>query len=160
MLFQQFFEAVKVSLATGIDNVFLLGFIVMLLGLVTVFFLREIPLRKSHNAQPQAPSASVDHSRALLGMTLALLARQAQKPDADPQILETLSNSVDGRYPHEWSEEQRGKAVAQDIIEPLSIMLLLSSIGKGKDSANGAISNCTGETAPEASDTLSSGLMA
>src|SRR5579863_7821557 len=35
-LFQQFFEAVKVSLATGIDNVFLLGVIVMLLGLVTV----------------------------------------------------------------------------------------------------------------------------
>ena len=159
VLFQQFFEAVKVSLATGIDNVFLLGVIVMLLGLVTVFFLREIPLRKSHSAQPQVATPSVDRSRALLGMTLALVARQAQQPDADPNILATLSSSVNGRYPHEWSDEQRGKAVARDIIEPLSIMLLLSSTGKGEGSANGAISNGTGETAPESGDALESALM-
>lgn len=57
-LFQQFFEAIKVSLATAIDNVFLLGMFVMLLGLFTVFFLREIPLRKSHNAQPQVAEAA------------------------------------------------------------------------------------------------------
>lgn len=159
VLFQQFFEAVKVSLATGIDNVFLLGVIVMLLGLVTVFFLREIPLRKSHNAQPQVATPSVDRSRALLGMTLALVARQAQQPDADPNILATLSSSVNGRYPHEWSDEQRGKAVARDIIEPLSIMLLLSSTGKGEGSTNEALSNGTGKTAPESEAALSSGLM-
>jgi EmrB/QacA subfamily drug resistance transporter len=160
VLFQQFFEAVKVSLATGIDNIFVLSAIVMLVGLFSVFFLREIPLRKSHNAQPQVAAPSVDRNRALLGLTLALLARQAQEPDADPHILATFSSSVNGRYPHEWSEEERGKAVARDIIEPLSIMLLLSSTSKGNGSASGAISNGTGETAPESGEALSSGLMA
>jgi hypothetical protein len=159
VLFHQFFEAVKVSLATGIDNIFVLSFIAMLLGLVSVFFLREIPLRKSHSAQPQAASVGVDRNRALLGLTLALLARRAQQPDADPHILATLSSSVDGRYPHEWSDEQRGKAVARDIIEPLSIMLLLSATGKGGDNANGAASNGTGEIAPESGEALSSAVM-
>ncbi len=79
----------------------------------------------------------MDRSRALLGLTLALLARRAQQPDADPHILATLSSSVDGRYPHEWSDEQRGKAVARDVIEPLSIMLLLSSTGRGEAQARG-----------------------
>ncbi|MGH2494745.1 MAG: MDR family MFS transporter [Ktedonobacteraceae bacterium] len=152
-LFHDFFEAVKTSLATGIDNIFVLSLIAMLLGLVSVFFLREIPLRKSHAAQPQTATPGVDRSKALLGLTLALLARQAQQPDADPHILATLSSSVDGRYPHEWSEEQRGKAVARDIIEPLSIMLLLSSAGGGEAHTNGAASNGTGETAiPEAGE--------
>lgn len=160
VLFHDFFEAVKASLATGIDNIFVLGMIVMLLGLVSVFFLREIPLRKSHSAQPQAASTGVDRSKALLGLTLALLARRAQQPDADPHILATLSSSVDGRYPHEWSDEQRGKAVARDIIEPLSIMLLLSSTGKGAGSANGATANGTGEVTPESGEMLSSGLLA
>ncbi len=98
-----------------------------------MLFLREIPLRKSHTAPvAEAPNSGTNRSRALLGLTLALVAREAQKPDANPQVLETLSNSVDGRYPHEWSDEQRGKAVAQDIIEPLAISLIASSIGNGK----------------------------
>ncbi|HLJ34333.1 MAG TPA: MDR family MFS transporter [Ktedonobacteraceae bacterium] len=159
VLFHEFFEAVKVSLASGIDNIFMLGLIVMLLGLVSVFFLREIPLRKSHNAQPQAATPGVDRGRALLGLTLALLARKAQQSDADPHILATLSSSVDGRYPHEWSDEQRGKAVARDIIEPLSIMLLLSATGKGGGNANGATSNGTGEVAPESGQALESAIM-
>ncbi|HEU0004245.1 MAG TPA: MDR family MFS transporter [Ktedonobacteraceae bacterium] len=158
-LFHDFFEAIKTSLATGIDNIFVLGMIVMLLGLVSVFFLREIPLRKSHNAQPQAASTGVDRNRALLGLTLALIARRAQQADADPQILATLSSSVDGRYPHEWSDEQRGKAVARDIIEPLSIMLLLSSTGKGEGSANGAAANGAGEAIPESGEAISSAVM-
>jgi hypothetical protein len=160
VLFHQFFEVVKTSLATGIDNIFVLSAIIMLVGLFSVFFLREIPLRKSNNVQPQVATPSVDRSRALLGLTLALLARRAQQPDADPQILATLSSSVNGRYPHEWSEEERGKAVARDIIEPLSIMLLLSSTGQSNGSASGATSNGTGATAPEAGEALSSGLMA
>lgn len=69
-------------------------------------------------------------------MTLALVAREAQKPDANPQVLETLSNSVNGQYPHEWSDEQRGKAVAQDIIEPLSISLIASSTDNGRGHAH------------------------
>jgi EmrB/QacA subfamily drug resistance transporter len=156
-LFRQLIEAMQQSLSTAITNVFFLGFIIMLLGLISVLFLREIPLRKSNSAPvAEAPTSGTNRSRALLGLTLALVAREAQKPDANPQILETLSNSANGQYPHEWSDEQRGKAVAQDIIEPLSISLLASSIGNGGGHANGASPATSGEPTPEASDTLSS----
>jgi EmrB/QacA subfamily drug resistance transporter len=155
-LFRQLMEAIQASLSTGITSVFFLGFIIMLLGLVTVLFLREIPLRKSNTAQvSEAPASGTNRSRALLGLTLALVAREAQKPDANPQLLETLSNTVDGRFPHEWSDEQRAKAVAQDIIEPLSITLLASSIGNGNGHGNGASPASSEETAPEANDTFS-----
>ncbi len=86
-------------------------------------------------------------------MTLALVAREAQKPDANPQILETLSSAVNGRYPHTWSDEQRGRAVAQDIIEPLSISLLVSSIANGGAQANGASAISEGTPTGE-NDTL------
>jgi hypothetical protein len=93
----------------------------------------------------------------LLGLTLALVAREAQKPDANPQILETLSTTVNGRYPHEWSDEQRGKAVAQDVIEPLAISLIASSIGNGGEHTNGATPGTSEATASEANDMLSTG---
>src|SRR5215469_16581569 len=51
-LFQQLIEAIRVSLSSAITNVFFLGCIIMLLGLFSVLFLREIPLRKSNTAQP------------------------------------------------------------------------------------------------------------
>ncbi|HKV03089.1 MAG TPA: MDR family MFS transporter [Ktedonobacteraceae bacterium] len=153
-LFNQLIYAIRVSLSTAITNVFFLGFIIMLLGLVTVLFLREIPLRKSNTAQvAEAPTSGTNRSRALLGLTLALVAREAQKPDANPQILETLSSAVNGRYPHTWSDEQRGRAVAQDIIEPLSISLLVSSIGNGGAQANGASTTSEGTPTGE-NDTL------
>jgi EmrB/QacA subfamily drug resistance transporter len=155
-IFRQLIEAIRLSLSTAITNVFFLGFFIMLLGLVSVLFLREIPLRKSHTAPVvEAPASGTNHSRALLGLTLALVAREAQKPDASPQILETLSNTANGRYPHEWSDEQRGRAVAQDIIEPLSISLLASSISNGGGTANGASPAISGENAPATTDTLS-----
>src|SRR5262249_33097927 len=43
-LFQQLIEAIRVSLSSAITNVFFLGCIIMLLGLFSVLFLREIPL--------------------------------------------------------------------------------------------------------------------
>ncbi|HEY6412014.1 MAG TPA: MDR family MFS transporter [Ktedonobacteraceae bacterium] len=157
-LFRQLMEVIQTSLSTAITSVFFLGFIIMLLGLVSVLFLREIPLRKSHTAPvAEAPTSGTNRSRALLGLTLALVAREAQKPDANPRILGTLSNTVNGRYPHEWSDEQRGKAVAQDIIEPLAISLIASSIDKGGENTNGATPATAGETAPEANDMLSTG---
>jgi len=39
-LFHQFVEAIRVSLSSAITNVFFLGFIIMLLGLFSVLFLR------------------------------------------------------------------------------------------------------------------------
>jgi EmrB/QacA subfamily drug resistance transporter len=44
-LYQQLLEAVKVGLTQGIHNVFILSTVLMILGLVAVFFLKEIPLR-------------------------------------------------------------------------------------------------------------------
>ncbi len=127
-LFHQLVEAIRMSLSSAITNVFFLGFIIMLLGLFSVLFLREIPLSKSTTAQPaEATSSGTNRSGALLGLILALLAREAQKPDANPQTLEILASTANGRYPYTWSDEQRGRAVAQDIIEPLSIFLLASS---------------------------------
>jgi len=153
VLFHQLLEAIRVSLATAITNVFFLGFIIMLLGLFVTLFLREIPLRKSNGTQAAAASPTgTNRSRALLGLTLALVARQAQKPEANTQILTTLASAANGRYPETWSEEQRGKAVAQDIIEPLSIVLLASSIGNGRGHANGAVSKIPEGRSPEASD--------
>ncbi len=167
-LFQQLIHAMQVSLSSAITDTFFLGFIVMLLGLFSVFFLREIPLRKSNTGQAataqveqavQTAPSGTNRRRALLGLTMALIAREAQKPDANPQILETLSSSVNGRYPHDWSDERRGRAVATDILEPMSIALLASAVSNGNDHANGT-NGSTGaiqqEVNPEAGDDLSS----
>src|SRR6266700_7718309 len=86
-------------------------------------------------AAEQAESAP-NRSRALLGLTLALIAHEAQQPEADPQILATLSSAAVGRYPQTWSEEQAGRAVAHDLLEPLSIKLLASSTGNGRGHAH------------------------
>ncbi len=44
-LFHQIIEAVKIGLAQGIHNVFVLSLGLMIVGLVAVFFLKEIPLK-------------------------------------------------------------------------------------------------------------------
>src|SRR5206468_9874063 len=79
LIFRQLFAAIQLSLSTAITSVFFLGFIIMLLGLVSVLFLREIPLRKSHSAPvteaPTPPTGETNRSRALLGLTLAIVAR-------------------------------------------------------------------------------------
>jgi EmrB/QacA subfamily drug resistance transporter len=44
-LYNQIIEAVKIGLAQGIHNVFVLSVVIMVIGTVAVFFLKEIPLR-------------------------------------------------------------------------------------------------------------------
>jgi EmrB/QacA subfamily drug resistance transporter len=56
---------------------------------------------------------------------------------AQPQALAALSSASDGRYPDDWSEEQRGRAMAQDVLEPLSILLLASAGSSEAGNANG-----------------------
>jgi ATP-binding cassette subfamily B protein len=85
------------------------------------------PEIKDLNIQPIA--SDTNRHRALLGLLLAMIAHKAQKPEADPKILATLSSAVDGRYPEDWSHERRGQAVASELIEPLSIITLASSLG-------------------------------
>ena len=83
---------------------------------------------------------------------LALVARRAQQPEADPQVLAALSSASDGRYPHDWSEEERGRAVARDVLEPLS-MLPLASYGSSEAShANGGAPVASGEMGPDAGE--------
>ena len=99
----------------------------------------------------------MNRSRALLGVMLALLARRAQQPEADPQVLAALSSSVNGRYPHEWSDEQRGRAVAQDVLEPLSLLLLASSVNSEAGNATERAEIVSDETVPTAEGMPSSG---
>jgi EmrB/QacA subfamily drug resistance transporter len=47
-MFQQLVEAIRQSLATSIANVFAVGLVLMILATISCFFLKEIPLRKSH----------------------------------------------------------------------------------------------------------------
>jgi EmrB/QacA subfamily drug resistance transporter len=63
-LFGQLIEAIRMSLSSAITTVFFLGFIILLLGLFSVLFLREIPLSKSTTAQPAeaTPSGSDQQS--------------------------------------------------------------------------------------------------
>jgi HAE1 family hydrophobic/amphiphilic exporter-1 len=91
----------------------------------------EPQVKRTRPLGEERAESAPNRSRALLGLTLALIAQEAQQPEADPQILATLSSAATGRYPQTWSEEQVGKAMARDILEPLSIRLLDSSISNG-----------------------------
>src|SRR5260370_25763 len=73
--------------------------------------------------------------RALFGVMLALLAREAERPEADQELLATLASAAEGRYPPTWSEAQRGRAVAHDLLEPLSVLALLSAVKQGEAAA-------------------------
>jgi hypothetical protein len=155
-LFNQLMTVIRDSLASAITDLFGVGMGIMILGLVVCLFLREIPLRKSNHGpmgapaapkaapEPPSPAAEADRpdcSNAVLGLALALVAREAQRPDADPHLLASLAATADGRYPHEWSDDERGRAVARESIEPLAVALL-PSYAAGRN-ANGNGNGCS-----------------
>jgi MFS transporter, DHA2 family, multidrug resistance protein len=138
-------ESVRLAFAQGMDVALLVSAGIAAAGIVLA--LAFFPGRAASQAERTiAVEASPDRRRALLGLLLALLASEAQKPEADPTVLAALSSAVDGRFPHDWSEEQRGRAVAQEVIEPLSILLLASSASGEAENANGGAA--AGEMAP------------
>jgi hypothetical protein len=55
-------EAVKVGLTSGVHNVFVLSTVLMCVGFVAIFFLREIPLRggKKKAARGEASMSGVE----------------------------------------------------------------------------------------------------
>ena len=61
-LYNQLLEAVKVGLTSGIHNVFVLSTVLMCVGFVAIFFLKEIPLRggKRSAASSQAPEDAAE----------------------------------------------------------------------------------------------------
>jgi EmrB/QacA subfamily drug resistance transporter len=65
-LFHQVIEAVKIGLAQGIHNVFILSFGLMIAGLIAVLFLKEIPLRGGRTAEKAAAGEEVPQAESSL----------------------------------------------------------------------------------------------
>lgn len=70
MLYDQLMEAVKIGLTSGIHNVYVLSTVLMCIGFVAIFFLKEIPLRggKQSAAQEQAPEDAVEATSSVVVM--------------------------------------------------------------------------------------------
>jgi EmrB/QacA subfamily drug resistance transporter len=131
-------QAINQAFVDALHGSFLIAGIALLVTAVLVAFLlqqkqpatktsgapADVQVTTAASAQPQVTNSGPNRSR-------------AQQPEADPQVLAALSSASDGRYPDDWSEEQRGRAVAQEVIEPLSILLLTSSGSGEAGNANG-----------------------
>jgi MFS family permease len=123
--------------AVAIHTVFLYAIPVALIGFVLSFFLKEYPLRLTTNignieeaktGQLPGPALGTLEQRQLsMGVLIATLASQAQREDADPALLASLSAGVDGSIPHDIPMEQRGRRVAREILEPLALVLIAAS---------------------------------
>jgi len=61
-MFNQVIESVRVGLATGIHNVFIMSVVIMLVGTIAVFFLKEIPLRGGRIKQQDADGSQKEVS--------------------------------------------------------------------------------------------------
>ncbi len=59
-LFTQLMQAIRLSLASAIVNLYWIAFGAMLVALVASFFLKEIPLRKSHRAETAEASEDAE----------------------------------------------------------------------------------------------------
>ena len=157
-------QAINQAFVDALHGSFLIAGITMLAAAVLMAsFLQQkqgvaiVPTGANPQPQVLLEAGATNRSRALLGVLLALVAHRAQQPEADPAVLAALSSTADGRYPHTWSEAQRGRAVAQDILEPLSILLLASAGNLEAGNAIGGIPVASGETVPDAGEMPSSG---
>jgi EmrB/QacA subfamily drug resistance transporter len=65
-MLHQIIEAVKVGLAQGIHNVFVLSLGLMIVGLIAVFFLKEIPLRGGRLTEKETVEDEVESSLAMM----------------------------------------------------------------------------------------------
>ncbi len=65
-MLQQIIEAVKVGLTQGIHNVFVLSLGLMIVGLITTFFLKEIPLKGGRLTKKDAEENEVESSLAAI----------------------------------------------------------------------------------------------
>jgi EmrB/QacA subfamily drug resistance transporter len=146
-LFAAFDLALKVSLANAIAHVFAIGAVIVLISTIFAIFLPELPLRRSNSLQATAayPREQGRQTAGVLGVALALVAREVQRPDADPELLQRLATLADGQYPHHWSVAQRGRAVAADVVEPLAVSLLASYATRSSDGT--VIPDATSESA-------------
>ncbi|MCL4543289.1 MAG: MFS transporter [Chloroflexi bacterium] len=133
-LFALFDHALRMSLANAIAHVFGIGLFIVLASTLVAIFLPELPLRRSNSVQPSAQiqgAASSQRTAGVLGVAFAIISREAQRPDADPTLLYQLSALANGELPREWSDEERGRAVAAEIVEPLAVSLLATYASGG-----------------------------
>ncbi|GAC1386568.1 MAG: hypothetical protein NVS4B7_16480 [Ktedonobacteraceae bacterium] len=70
VVYNQLLEAVKVGLTSGIHNVFVLSTVLMCVGFISIFFLKEIPLRggKKRAAKIQAPEDAAEGTSSVVMM--------------------------------------------------------------------------------------------
>jgi EmrB/QacA subfamily drug resistance transporter len=59
-IFNALFGAIRIGLVTALHDVFLLGTVLSALGVVTVLFLKELPLRKSYAPVAASPEGTAD----------------------------------------------------------------------------------------------------
>jgi hypothetical protein len=128
--------------ASAFDNTFMVAAVAAAVGVLLALALRRSPAGAPAAAEAATTTLQAEPQRtmALLGLNLAVMARQAQQPDApdaSPRLLATLSSLADGQFPETWSTEQRGRAVAREVIQPLAAALLAASVAKGGDQSNG-----------------------
>jgi hypothetical protein len=53
-MLQQLLANVRLALLAGLHSIFVMGAILMVAAVAVNFFLKEVPLRKKHHAQPVA----------------------------------------------------------------------------------------------------------
>ena len=92
---------------------------------------------------PAKDWGNTERRRLSMGLLLATIANQAQRKDADPGLLASLSAGVDGRLSHDIPEDERGRIVAQEFIEPLALEMILSSFPRQNTAGDGAREDTT-----------------
>jgi hypothetical protein len=86
-LYDALYGAIRVGLVAALHDVFLLGALLGVLGVITVLFLQEIPLRKSYApAAPSDSAAQVGHEAFPSLPTL----KPEDQPEAERQLEEGL----------------------------------------------------------------------
>jgi MFS transporter, DHA2 family, multidrug resistance protein len=130
--------AVRTAFVTGMDTMLLVCAAIALVGiLLALVFLPRRGVAQASAASVEIHLGALERRRLSMGLLLATLAHQAQQDDADPRLLARLSDGVDGRVPHDVPETQRGRVAAQQILQPLALELILSSLPQPEARARG-----------------------
>lgn len=111
----------------GMSDVFQILGIITVAGLFVGLLLPRQSLAQRGAAAKPAEAQSDRYRLALLGVVLAYTAQRAQDQNASSGLLRTLADYGEDVYPDARSIEDRGRAVARDVIEPMALTLLLAA---------------------------------
>jgi hypothetical protein len=65
-MFNQVIESVKVGLSAGIHDVFLMTMVIIVVGTIAIFFLKEIPLRGGRQRASETPAEETPEAESKL----------------------------------------------------------------------------------------------